>query len=439
MEDIEHELCVFLAYDSIFNDLLTIMENFIKKLMFSAILTGVCNVLYAQIIYDPPEKYLMEFSWASPDTKEYNQNMELYESGPFDGISVKLTKEVGGGNIFMVENWATVSENIKENEYKKIKSIGERSTLEHNFLVLYGASQMDWFSDEDWKKVETHLRFAANLAKVGKFKGLLWDPEPYKPGKNPWRMSEQPERAERTYYDYYLQLRERGAQFIEIIQDEFPGLTILSLREFSDYQTASPFSQAILPLKDKKQSRSDLEGAWWALHLPFTLGILDAIHEDVTFIDGNEEAYYYTSALEYYKVRNEIFNDTRALIPLGLHKKFKSNYYLGHAVSVDYIAGNWAGLLNGFPYRLSGQGAVLTPEQRALWFEHNIYYALKTADEYVWLYTEDANWWTGENIPEGFADALNRARKKIEEVKPLGYQIEDMLEKARYKAEKKDN
>ena len=410
---------------------------FMRFLLFTLLfLTG--NVICAQVIYDPPEKKLMEFSWASPDTREYSQNTELYDSGPFDGISVKLTKEVGGGNIFMVENWAAVSDELKEQEYERIKIIGTKSSLEHNFLVLYGAAQMDWFSDKDWKQVEVYLRYAANLARIGKFKGILWDPEPYKPGKNPWRMSEQPDKGERNYYDYYLQVRKRGAQFIKILKDEYPGLTILSLREFSDYQTASPFSQAILPLKDKKKSMSTLEEAWWALHLPFTLGILDAIDDDIVFIDGNEEAYYYTSAIEYYKVRNEIFNDTRALIPAGLHKKFKANYYLGHAVSVDYIVGNWAGILNGFPYRLSGQGTVLTPEQRALWFEHNVYYALKTSDEYIWLYTEDANWWTGENIPAGFPEALERARSKVNRVEPLGFAVDEMLEKAREEAAKKD-
>ena len=414
------------------------MYNQYKKLLLSTILGGIVSLSSAQVIYNPPEKKIMEFSWASPDTREYSQNTKLYDSGPFDGISVKLTKEVGGGNIFMVENWAAVSEEIKEQEYERIKAIKAKSTLEHNFLVLYGASQMDWFSDEDWNQVEKYLRFAANLAKIGNLKGILWDPEPYKPGKNPWRMSEQPDRSDRTYYDYYLQVRKRGAQFIKIIQDEFPGLTILSLRELSDYQTASPFSQASLPLIDKKQSMTTLEGAWWALHLPFTLGILDTIDDEVVFIDGNEEAYYYTSALEYYKVRNEIFNDTRALIPAGLHKKFKANYYLGHAVSIDYIAGNWAGLLNAFPYRLSGQGKMLTPEQRAMWFEHNVYYALSTSDEYIWLYTENANWWTGDNIPEGFAEALERARSKVDKVEPLGFEVEEMLEKAREEAAKKD-
>jgi len=412
------------------------MKNYIRSLKFSVLIFGVSGTLSAQIIYEPPVKKLMEFSWASPTTKEYNSNTELYDSGPFDGISVKFSREVGGGNIFMVENWEGITEEAKNKEYEDILSIKEKSTLKHNFLVLYGASQLDWFSEEHWVNVEAYLRYAANLARIGKFKGILWDPEPYKPGKNPWKMSEQPNKENRSYYEFYLQVRKRGSQFIKVIQDEFPGLTILSLREFSDYQTASPFSQAILPLKDKKQSRSDLEGAWWALHLPFTLGILDAIKEDVIFIDGNEEAYYYTSALEYYKVRNEIFNDTRVLIPAGLHKKFKSNYYLGHAISTDYIAGNWAGILNGFPYRLSGQGEVLKPEERALWFEHNVYYALQTSDEYVWLYTEDANWWTGDNIPEGFTEALKRAREKIDSVQPLGFAVEEMLENARERAEK---
>ena len=275
------------------------------------LIIGINFNLSAQVIYEPPSKKLVEFSWASPTTIEYNNNIDLYDSGPFDGISVKLSEQVERGNIFMVESLGKIPKENMEQEYETILSIKEKSTLDHNFLVFYAGSQMDWFSDEHWERAEAYIRYAANLAKEGGFKGILWDPEPYKPGKNPWRMSEQPNKGDRSYYDYYLQVRKRGAQFIRAIQDEFPGLTILSLRELSDYQTASPFSQAILPLTDRRQSIESLEGAWWALHLPFTLGMLDAINENVTFIDANEEAYYYTSAIEYYKVRNEIMNDSQ--------------------------------------------------------------------------------------------------------------------------------
>ena len=408
-----------------------------KKFAFiSGLALGTFCFGNAQVAYPPPAKRLVEFSHASPTTIQYEEDIELYDSGPFDGISVKLSKNVAAGNIFMVENWRNITEEQKIREYQVIESIARKSTLEHNLLVLYGASQMDWFSEEDWLAVEEQIRFGAGLAKLGNFKGILWDPEPYKPGKNPWRYIEQPDAEKYSYYHYFMQVRKRGAQFMEALQDEFPGLVLLSLREFSDYQDASPFSHGIVPVKDVHEAKSSLEEAWWGLHLPFILGMLDVIDEDVNYIDANEEAYYYTSALEYFEVRNIIYNDMRALIPPGLHKKFKANYCLGHAVSTDYIAGNWVGL-NSFPYRLSAQGEVLTPEQRALWFEHNVYYALRTSDEYVWLYTEDPNWWTGKNVPEGFYEALKRARNKINNVEPLGFKVEEMLEEARNKAEKK--
>ena len=393
------------------------------------------NSLSGQIVYEEPSKILVEFSHKSPTTRQYYKEVAFYDSVPFDGISVKLSDNVGGGNIFMVDNWRNVSDDDRHNEYQLVHALGELFQLEHNLLVLYGASQLDWFSDEDWEQAENHIRYAANLARIGNFKGILWDPEPYKPGKNPWRYPEQPNVDEHSYEEYYSQVRKRGAQFISAIQEEFPGAVILSLREFSDFLTASPFSQKVLPASDLVAAKNRLQSAWWGLHLPFTLGIMDAIDKDINFIDGNEEAYYYTSAIEYYKVRKELEDDIRSLVPPGLRQKVKANYHIGHAISTDYITGNWFGYLNGFSNRLSGQGVVLTPEQRAMWFEHNVYYALKTADEYAWIYSEGPNWWTGEKVPEGYFDALLRAKKKVDDLQPLGFGVESMLEEARDKAE----
>jgi len=407
-----------------------------KTLFLAGIIVLFGFEVTAQVVYPPVAKKLIEFSHHSPTTREYEDRMDYYNNCPFDGISIKPSKEVAGGNIFMVDIWDSISEDEKLKELKTIQSIAQKGQMEDNMLVLFGASQLDWFSDSQWRKVEEQLRFAASLCRIGKFKGILWDPEPYKPGKNPWRLSEQPGKDSHTWFEYYSQVKERGAQFIQIIQEEYPGLVILSLREFSDYQTASPFSQNLIPVKDIQATRQSLEGAWWSLHLPFTLGIIEAIDDQVTFIDGNEEAYYYTSAIEYFEVRNIINNEMRALIPPGLHKKYKANYYIGHAISTDYIAGNWAGILNGFPARLTAQGKMLSPGEKALWFEHNVYYALHTSDQYVWLYTEKPNWWSGEKVPEGFMEALLRAKEKISRNEPLGFEVEEMLEKARDQAEK---
>ena len=395
----------------------------------------VANKAFSQIIYPSTQKKLIDFGWHSPSTSDMKDNIKKYEIAPFDGVAMKIAKDAGAGNVFMVKQWKEVTAEAKERERKIVSGIPKSSVLTDNFLSLYGGSQMDWFSDDDWKLVVDQLKYTAQLAKACKCKGILWDPEPYKPGRNPWRYKEQEGNENIQYQKFYEQVRKRGAQFIKVLQDEFPGLVILSLREFSDFQDGSPFSQRVLPVIDPDKAISRIENSWWALHVPFTVGILDAINPDVVFIDANEEAYFYTSELEYYKVRDILKNGGRVLVPKELHSKFASQYQIGHAISADYTCGNWLGL-SSFPYRLKGQASMLTPEERSLWFEHNAYYSLLTADEYVWLYTERANWWTNENVPPGFADALIRAKKKVANREPLGFNVEEMMKAARDKAEK---
>jgi hypothetical protein len=293
---------------------------------------------------------------------------------------------------------------------------------------------MDWFSDEDWALAEDQIRFATRLARAANCKGILWDPEPYKPGKNPWKYIEQDKAPQFSLEQYYQQVRKRGAQFIKVIQDEFPGIIIFSLRELSDWQNGSPFSGSLLPVTSRENTIKELENAWWGLHPAFYCGMLDGIKQGTELIDANEEAYYYTSALEYYMIRSTLTDDAKALVPPELWEKHSAFFRIGHAISADYIAGNWLGI-SPFPYRLSGQGLMMTPADRAKWFEHNAYYALRTADRYAWLYTEDMNWWKNDKLPEGFQEALLRAKSKVNSGLPLGYDIDQIVQAAQNKAE----
>ena len=390
----------------------------------------------AQLVSQVTKKKLIYFGWHSPNTADLRDNLKKYENASFDGVGIIPAKEVGGGNIFMVETGKNISNEVWEHEKKVVSSIGQSSVLTDNFLVLYGASQLNWFSDEDWAVVDKNLRHYAQLAKALKCKGVMLDPEPYKPGKNPWKYDEQEGNKQYSFPQFYNQVRKRGSQFVKTLQEEFPGLVIFSLREFSDFQKGSPFSAGILPVTDIKKAESELANAWWGLHVPFAIGILDSIEPNVRFIDTNEEAYYYTSTIEYFQFRNIIKDDARAFVPKELQHKFALNYEIGHAIAAEYIAGNWAGLLSGFPFRLSGQAKMLTALEKAQWFEHNCYYSLKTSDEYSWLYTEQINWWTGDNMPEGFATALIRAKKKATNSEPLGFAVEEMLKVAQDDAEK---
>ncbi|RPH89796.1 MAG: hypothetical protein EHM72_19880 [Calditrichaeota bacterium] len=391
--------------------------------------------IFGQTVFEAPAKKLIDFGWHSPSIQDLQGSLELYENAPFDGLSIKMSQDVGGGNVFMVKDWQNVTTEAKHREIKYFASMKSSPTLTDNFLVLYGASQMDWFSDGDWLQVEDQLRFAAQLAQTAHCRGILWDPEPYKPGKNPWKYVEQENNARYSFDQYYIKVRKRGAQFIETLQNEFPGIIIFSLRELSDWQQGSPFSGSLLPVTQPEQTLKELNDAWWGLHPAFYVGILDAIDINTQFIDGNEEAYYYTSALEYFQIRTTLMDDAQAFIPPELRQKYHGSFRLGHAISAEYIAGNWLGM-SPFPYRLTGQATMMTSAEKAKWFEHNAYYALRSSDEYAWLYTEEMNWWNGDKVPEGFKEALLSAKHKVKTGQPLGFEIKEIIQAAQDKADK---
>ncbi|MEX2232983.1 MAG: hypothetical protein WD824_12535, partial [Cyclobacteriaceae bacterium] len=194
------------------------------------------------------KKKLIFFGWSSPSTIAYRDSLKKYENTAFDGLGINASKDVGAGNIFMVDVCKNITKEAREKEMRIVSGIPQSSVLTDNFLVIYGASQLSWFSDEDWAIVDVNLRYFARLAKAMKCKGIMWDPEAYKPGINPWQYIKQEGREQYSFQQFYNQARKRGAQFITALQEEFPGLVILSLREFSDFQKGSPFSAGILPV-----------------------------------------------------------------------------------------------------------------------------------------------------------------------------------------------
>jgi hypothetical protein len=374
-------------------------------------------------------KKLIDFGWNSPSPSFLRDNLARIEKVGFDGVGIKIPDEAGSGYIFDVKKYPEIKPQEREKQARILASVPKSKTLTHNFLVIHGTSTLDWFSDADWSVAEEHLRWCARTAKKAGLAGLIWDAEPYN-GFPCWSYASQPQKQKYTFREYYQQLRKRGAQFIKAIQSEFPGLSILSLRQLSDFQDGSPFSSRLFNLSDPVAVEKELSGAWWALHVAFTNGILDAISPEVTFVDGNEEAYYYTSALEFERIARVIKSDAQILVAPENRARYARQYRVGHAVSVDYTMGNWATALS-FPDHLRRQGKELTPEQRTQWFEHNLYHALRTADEYVWVYSEDMSWWDGRNVPPGYAAALPSVRRKRERGEPLGFEIEETLRQTR--------
>jgi len=389
----------------------------------------------AQVIYPTPHKKIIEFGWDIPSPAYLRDHLPEMEKRPFQGVAIRLPEDAGGGNVFDLRKWDRSTAAAREREMGILASLPRSDRLTDNFLTLYGASTMEWFNDADWKRVIENVRFCAKAAKIGGCKGICWDAEPYG-GHNPWRLQEQPEHGKHTFAEYYRQVRKRGAEFMRALQDEFPGQTILALRLLSDFQDGSPFSQHLFPIRDDKKRQETLQEAWWALHPAFVNGLLDAAEPNLLLVDGNEDAYFYTSPLDFYRIAQDLRQDALMLVAPENRRKYAAQYRLGQALSIDYTLGLWAQDLS-FPDYLKKQALELTPEQRLQWFEHNAYYAMTTADEYVWCYSEDMNWWTGKNLPAGIEGALRSACRKFEAGEPLGFTVETLLQDARRKLREK--
>ena len=388
------------------------------------------------MVHSLPSKKLIEFGWDKPTPAYFKEHFSEMEKRPFNGVGIEIPEAVGGGNIFLKSQWGKVSEEGKQKQLDILKSIPVSKSFTDNFIMIHAASDLNWFDEAGWKMAEDQLRFLAKAAKAGHCKGVFWDAESYG-GVNPWDFQKQIDRDKHPFTEFATRIRKCGKHFVEVLQEEYPGLTILSMRQLSDFQTGSPFSASMLPIHDLKSAEARLPTEWWGLHIAFTNGILDAIKPDTKFIDANEDAYFYTSPTDFFRFTHTMRQDALALVAPENRVKYLSQYQLGHAVSVEYTQGAWATAIS-FPNYLRAQALELSTADRLRWFGQNLYYALTTSDEYVWCYSEKMNWWTGENIPAGMEAAILDIRGKLAKGEPLGYNIEPQLLSAQETIKKRD-
>lgn len=159
--------------------------------------------------------------------------------------------------------------------------------------------------------------------------------------------------------------------------------------------------------------------------LPFFEGMLEAAGPDVQIIDGNESAYNYSSSKEFYRSYWGIRQDALSLIAPELRSKYNAQVRVGQAVYLDMI-------FNLRPdYKGGYASSTMSAKERSRYCQHNVYYALKTSDEYAWIYGENLAWWPHDNariknteLPFGIEEALRAARAKIQNDVSLGFNLD---------------
>lgn len=377
--------------------------------------TSMCVVLCATLLTaaqflwaQAGPKKLIEYGWDVPAPSFIAQNIEQMEKRPFDGLILRVPNI---GTIFTSKKWDPAEPKLAA-ELKALEEI-KWGKFTDNFVIMYAASTMDWFSDADWESVQSNVRLCAQAAKAGRCKGLCFDPEPY--GNNPWLYSKQAHAADKTFAEYQAQVRKRGAQFMAAIQEVMPNAVLHTFFQLG-YLTRL-LSEPDPEARDRKLSQ---EG--YGLLPAFVNGMLDVALPTITITDGNESSYYYTDPLAYYRAFLNIRQTALGLVAPENRRKYLAQMQCAQALYVDYVFDYWG---------RATPAKFMTPEERAQWFQHNVYWALTTADEYVWLYSEKMNWWQDKNLPPGMEQAVIAAREKVAKRQPLGFEMTDILKAAK--------
>ena len=176
-------------------------------------------------------------------------------------------------------------------------------------------------------------------------------------------------------------------------QKGFPGVTVF---------LTFGYSIAWAQMDQGKRSRADCQ---YGLLPAFLDGMIDSAKGKTRIVDGCELAYGFKD-LSRFDAEYRIMK--RDLLPIvGNTKKYDAVMSLGFGLWMDndWRKIGWA--TSDFTKNF------YVPAQ----FEASVRKALETADEYVWIYTEQPRWWTengpSTNLPPAYADAVRNAHNAI--------------------------
>jgi len=361
---------------------------------------------------EQPQKKLIEYGWDLPYPDFVSKNIREMEAKPFNGIMFRLREF---NHLFDTSLWDEKKLLLQIEDLRRIRWV----KFTDNFLCMYAANkwEMDWFNDEHWKIILSHIRRVAKIARSSGIVGLCLDPEPY--GSDPWDYNNY---KDHSFIEVSAKVRERGKQFIKVIQDEMPEVRLLTLYNLSFYH-------GIADIKNEKEKEEKLKKHLWPLYPAFLNGLFDGVAPEAKIVDGYEQSYTFDDAEQYSNSRYRINTKVLPLLDSSNQEAFKSTISVGMSIYIDYLLGLRP------PPRLF-TGSFLDSATQLKWLEHNVYYALTNSDEYVWLYSENMDWWRGK-IPEGVELSVRSAIYKYEKGSPLEFNIKYDVLKA--KAKKKIN
>jgi len=380
----------------------------VRTVLTTTIVACLCIPVFAQIDHaGPPQKKLLEYGWDVPRPSYVAENIGEMEERPFDGILMRIP---GLGQVFDPVAHTRADYAVELDALERI----EWDRFTDNFLMMFAASKMDWFSDEDWATVVSNVRLLSAGAEAGGCVGVCFDCEPY--GESPWHYPTQPHADEKSFGEFQAKVRERGAQFMDAVEAEMSEPVV---HTFFLTTLGGVMNAAQAPTAEERDAV--LRDYSYGLYPAFVNGMLDAMDPDTLLTDGNEPAYYYHSAEQFMNVYHYVKQGAIGAIAPENHRTYRGQVLVAQALYVDQLFGLRARKV---------EGHYMTPEEQAQWFEHNTYWALKSSDRYVWCYSEKMNWWTDTDVPAGLEQAIINARAKLDAGQPMTIDADALFQNA---------
>jgi hypothetical protein len=342
---------------------------------------------------EPPVKKLIEFGWDEPGTSFLRSHIDQMEQTPFDGcvFHVMVPGAQGQPEIF---NWLCWGQRAcTETELRPALEDLKATTFRrftHNFLRFNTApADIDWF--DNFAAVRNNARLAARVAREGKCAGILFDDEEYQ-GKL-FTFPKLRDAKTKSWDEYAAQVRKRGREVMEAMQEGYPDLTVLLT--FGHSQTR----------RKSNASRKPITESSYGLLASFLDGMVDAVRGSTKLIDGYEPSYGYKEKQQFEEGYDVMRRKVLPIVadPAKYAKVVTSGF--GVWMDKDWRERGWhvADLKQNY----------FTPEA----LEASVRAALQRCDEYVWVYSESPRWWSEPGgpveLPEPYAAALRRARQGL--------------------------
>jgi hypothetical protein len=357
-------------------------------LALGAVLSGCASV---QPRTGGPPKRLIEFGWDEPDTAFMRRHIAQMERSPFDGCVFHVSYATPGGSFlsgawgrraFSAAELAPAVADLQATPFQRFTD---------NFLRFNTVpGDVDWF--DDLSAVLANARLAAQVARQGQAKGVLFDVEQYNAPL--FTYGAQREARARGWDGYAAQVRRRGREVMEAFQDGYPDLTVFLTFGYS------------VPWLESQGGARPLAACDYGLLVPFLDGMVEAAGGGTRLVDGYEPAYFHegdtTTFVAAYRTLTEGLLPIVA-DPVAYRRRLSVGF--GLWLDVEWRTRGWNGA--------DGRKNFYTPEA----FEASVRAALEAADEYVWIYSETPRWWSEAghpvDLPAGYGEALRRARRGL--------------------------